>query len=379
MHRDSDDLTLDELLPPAQLDRALALLSRLCEAEIALTPPDDGRGVPVEFNLDPVARLHAELPAPRQQAAAELLGLILFHAGKYRLAANLHHEAADSGYRELQRQHQELLASEARYRQLSETLQEQVEAQVRLIETSQKTLYESARLRAVGQLAAGMAHEINTPIGFITSNLGTAGEYLAEIEEALKGDGRLHETLVDFHDLLEESRAGAERIARIVRDIRAFANIDRADFHDFDLNALIVTTVNLIQAEYRHELAIDLELGDIPRLTGYPAKVAQALYNALDNAAHALGSGGTVTVATRRTDGMVEACIADAGHGMGEETRSRAFEPFFTTREVGKGTGLGLCVIRDVVEAHHGRVDLSSREGQGTRLTLSFPAGRELP
>ena len=232
-------------------------------------------------------------------------------------------------------------------------------------------------MRAVGQLAAGMAHEINTPIGFITSNLGIAGDYLAEIEAATPPESGLRESLDDFHDLLDESREGAEWIARIIRDIRTFANIDRADFHAFDLNALILTTTNLIQAEYRHALRIELRLGEIPELTGYPAKIAHALYNALDNAARAQGNGGAVTVTTQRAEGMVDLCIADAGHGMSEEVLARAFEPFFTTRDVGSGTGLGLCVIRDVVEAHAGRVRLTSREGHGTRLSLRLPIGQE--
>lgn len=367
-----DELSLDELLPPAQQQRIAAILSRLLEEEVHFLPGHEG-GAPVEFNLVPVAQLVSALPQVRQKAVVELLELILHHAGKYRLAAALHQDAASASYAELQQRHEALMASEERYRKLADSLQQQVEAQVSIIESTQRKLYESARLRAVGQLAAGLAHEINTPIGFITSNLRVANEYLQEIGEALASSPAWNETLSDFQDLIAESRQGAERIARIVQDIRVFANIDRAEFVRVDLNELVQTAVNLIRAERGHSLPVVLSLQPLPSLSGYPAKLAQALFNALDNAAAALGEKGKITVSTASREDNVEVVIADDGHGMSETDKTHAFDPFYTTRDVGQGTGLGLCVVRDVVRAHHGWIELESIEGRGTTLTLRFP------
>ncbi|MCE8051762.1 HAMP domain-containing histidine kinase [Halomonas daqingensis] len=372
MARHDDELDLDALLSPSQQHRLVELLGRLAEEEIRLIPGHAG-DASVEFNLEPVAQLVSSLPDKRRDAAVELVEMILHHAGKYRLAATLHEDAVSASYAELEQRHEALQASEARYRKLAESLQQQVEAQVRVIESTQQELYESARLKAVGQLAAGLAHEINTPIGFIASNLRVAEEYLEEIAERQGASLSQDETLADFCDLLNESRQGAERIAGIVHDIRTFANIDRAEFIAVDVNELVQTAVNLVRTEHGQELPITLSLQHLPNLSGYPAKLAQALFNALDNAAAALGEQGAITVSTAVRDGEIEVAIVDNGHGMSAEVKAHAFDPFYTTRDVGQGTGLGLCVVRDVVRAHRGRLQLESAEGRGTTLTLWFP------
>lgn len=368
----SEDLTLAELLSPAQVEQALALLSKLCGVKLTLLSVPEDQATAIEFNLEPVAWLKADLSPPQREAAASMLELLVFHAGKYRLAANLHRSASQASYQELQEQNAALQVSEARYRHLSETLQEQVDSQVEMIRESQQRLYENARLRAVGQLAAGMAHEINTPIGFITSNLHTAKEYLNDLTS--EADEASHQELIeDFHCLLAESLDGAGRISRIIRDIRHFANIDQSDFHDFDLNALVKTATKLLQSELQTNATVSLQLDSLPRIPGYPARVGQAIYNAMSNALHSVEDEGQVTVSTRLDEDMVEIVFTDNGHGMDEETLARAFEPFFTTRAVGKGTGLGLSVVRDAVKAHHGDVVLTSRVGNGTTLTLRLP------
>ncbi|KAA0010011.1 HAMP domain-containing histidine kinase [Billgrantia pellis] len=373
MYDDREELSLDELLPPAQVTRAMILLTNLCGAEIVLLRHPEAQATPVEFSLEPVAWLKSDLPIPQRRAAAALLELLLFHAAKYRLAANLHLTATEANYQELQQQHAALQASEARYRLLSESLQERVDSQVRTIRESQQKLYESARLRAVGQLAAGMAHEINTPIGFISSNLRTAQEYLGEITESAEAESNLGELIEDFHSLLEESLDGANRISGLIRDIRLFANIDQTDHRHFDLNALIETTLRLLQPDLATPDTVTLRLDRLPRIPGYPAKIGQAIHNALTNALRSLGDEGKVVVTTRPVDDMIELTVQDNGHGMSQEVRERAFEPFYTTREVGMGSGLGLPVILDVVTAHHGRLNLTSEVGQGTCLTLWLP------
>lgn len=373
MRNFEDDPSLSDLLPGEQQVRLLQLLSALGGGAVTLAEGPSAATEPLEFNLETLGWLRSELPAVQRQAAARLFELILRYVGKYRLAACLHLDTTEASFAELQRQHAALQASEERYRVLSEQLQQRVNEQVGVIEKTQRQLYESAHLRAVGQLAAGIAHEINNPIGFITSNLGVAADYVEELAAKLVGDEPSTPLLVDFRALLKESANGSQRIARIVADLKTFSNINQADFAPCDLNALLSTTCHLLETEGRQGLRLRLRLGELPKLTGYPAKLSQAFYNVLDNAAKALGpAGGMVEVKSRVGDGALEICITDNGCGIAAEALEQVFEPFFTTREVGAGTGLGLCVTRDILAAHQGEILLKSKLGAGTQVTLRF-------
>ncbi|MDP3845049.1 MAG: HAMP domain-containing sensor histidine kinase [Pseudomonas sp.] len=373
MRNFEDDPKLVDLLPGEQQVRLLQLLSALGGGAIELTEsPSDG-SEPLEFNLETLGWLRSELPAAQRQAAVRLYELILRYVGKYRLAASLHLDTTEASFAELQRQHAALQASEERYRILSEQLQQRVNAQVGVIEKTQRQLYEGAHLRAVGQLAAGIAHEFNNPIGFITSNLRVAADYVDELATKLVGDTASAPLLTDFRTLLKESASGTQRIARIVVDLKTFANINQAEFAPCDLNALLSTSCHLLETEGRQGLQLRLRLGELPKLAGYPAKLSQAFYNVLDNAAKALpASGGMVGVKSRVRNGAVEVCITDNGCGIAKEALGQVFEPFFTTREVGAGTGLGLCVTRDILAAHQGQILLKSKLGTGTQVTLRF-------
>ncbi|MFD2435599.1 sensor histidine kinase [Modicisalibacter luteus] len=332
MRNYEDDFALDDLLSPAHQARLLELLGKLSGASFALNAHDDGASRPLEFNLDTLGWLKAELPAEQHQAAVRLYELVLFYAGKYRLAANLHHDATEASYLELQQKHAAVQASEEKYKQLAQRLTQQVEEQVRVIKKAQQELYESARLRAVGQLAAGIAHEINTPIGFIGSNLRVANDYLDELEASLPDS---HETAMlfeDFHALLDESSSGTKRIARIVSDLKTFSNIDQADFAACDINALITTACRLIQAEQNQVLPLSLRLGELPEVAGYPAKLSQAFYNVLDNATKSLEAGGQIRVASRVQDNALEVLIEDEGV-VCLTTFSRAPSSHFLPRE----------------------------------------------
>ena len=230
MRRFDDDPDLAELLDSERLARLLSLLQSLSGDDFILQSEPVAGAEPVEFNLETIAWLScAETPA-RQAPAARLVEFILYYVAKYRMAASLHHDATEASFAELQRQHAALQDSEMRYRTLSEQLQLQVGEQVRVIKDAQQQLYESARLRAIGQLAAGVAHEINNPIGFIASNLRVAGEYLDELSCKLPTDPSVSVVQEDFRALLEESLSGAQRIAAIVADLKTFSNIDQEDF-----------------------------------------------------------------------------------------------------------------------------------------------------
>ncbi|TYC55354.1 HAMP domain-containing histidine kinase [Marinobacter sp. BW6] len=373
-----DDPALEDLLSPEQKERLDRLLSDLCTEPVRLSAQRSEGSVPVEFNLETIGWLTGGSREERQ-AAANLIGFIMMFVAKYRLAANLHHDTTEASYAELQRQNEALKASEARYRELSEQLQDKVDEQVRVIQKSQQELYESARLRSVGQLAAGVAHEINNPIGFISSNLRVARDYLEDLREMVPASPTNQELLDDFEDLLTESMDGTTRVAGIVSDLKTFSSIDQADYSICNINELLQSAVHLVQTEYHHNLKITERLDELPPVTGHPSRLSQTFFNLLDNAAQALRdsdrdpANGRILVQSRIDGARIQVIIQDNGCGIAEADQARIFDAFFTTRPVGSGTGLGLTVARDTVRAHQGNLEIESRPGTGTRVTLTLP------
>lgn len=375
MRNFEDDPGLADLLDPAQIDRLASNLARLGLGQVHLSAERQEGAVPVEFNLETVGWLSADCDPDTLHATAELVAFILFFVAKYRLAANIHHDATEAGYAELQRKHDALQESEARYRTLSGQLQERVKEQVATIQKAQQELYESAKTRSVGQLAAGIAHEINNPIGFINSNLKVAGDYLDELQAKLPDDGETTELLDDFRDLLAESLDGSRRIAAIVSDLKTFSSIDHADYTHCNVNDLIKASLHMLQTSHgSRKLNIDQRLGDIPEIPGNPARLSEAFYNVLDNAARAIDEEGRIIVKTATDNsGNVAIVVQDNGCGITEAVQEQVFDPFFTSRPVGSGTGLGLTVTQDTIRAHKGLIRLESREGTGTRVTMLLP------
>lgn len=375
-----DDPTLDDLLTEEQLQRLNHALNALCRKPVTLTPHRQDDAVAVEFNLETVGWLSGGASPGERQAASELVSFLMMFVAKYRLAANLHHDTTEASYAELQRQNEALKASEARYRELSDQLQQRVDEQVGVIRQTQQDLYESSRLRSVGHLAAGVAHEINNPIGFISSNLRVARDYLEDLQGLLPDTEPNRELLEDFNDLIGESVDGAKRIASIVSDLKTFSSIDQADYTLCDVNELLTSAIHLLQTEYGHQLHITERLDDMPKISGHPGRISQSLYNLLDNAAQALRDAkpekgqGRILVKTTARDHEVDIVIQDNGCGIPDASRSQVFDAFYTTRPVGSGTGLGLTVARDTVRAHRGTIKIDSREGTGTRVTLTLPA-----
>lgn len=380
MRNFEDDPTLKDLLSNEQLTRLNHCLSALCAEPVMLSDHRPGpEAVPVEFNLDTVGWLSGGGNAGEREAAAGMIAFLMMFVAKYRLAANLHHDATEAGYAELQRQNQALKASEARYRALSDQLQEKVDEQVGVIKQTQQELYESARLRSVGQLAAGVAHEINNPIGFIRSNLRVARDYVQELGDALPHTPANQELLADFNDLLTESIDGTSRIANIVSDLKTFSSIDQADYTRCNINKLLTSAIHLIQTEYHHEVDIMERLSELPEVSGHPSRLSQTFFNLLDNAAQALRDAesekgkGRILVKSQVQDTEVQIIIQDNGCGIPDDQRAKVFDAFFTSRPVGSGTGLGLTVARDTVHAHGGQLQLDTRAGTGTRVLLTLP------
>ena len=253
------------------------------------------------------------------------------------------------------------------------------------LEETQSQLLQSEKMAAIGQLAAGVAHEINNPIGFVNSNLGTlktyTGQLLALAERSRKGEAGEADFIAadfdylktDIDDLLRESRDGLERVKKIVADLKDFSHVDKSEWQEADLNAGIESTLNVVWNELKYKAEVVREFGELPKLPCVAAQINQVVMNLLVNAAHAIEQRGTITVRTGCDASTAWIEVSDTGRGMAPAVLQRIFEPFYTTKPVGKGTGLGLSLSYDIIKKHGGRIDVSSEVGVGTTFRVSLP------
>ncbi len=396
------DRSLHELLHDLPMPQIGAAIEQLCGPYVLV----DGAGsvhtrrgviaieyaeIPIRWQAEPVGFLRASVSVQPTalRSAADLLEAIIASAARYAMARDLHSEAVAADFDALQREHAQLAASEARYRDLAASLERRVADQVKALDNGYRQVYRSEKLASVGRLAAGVAHEINNPIGFVRSNLATARGYVekfglvgAALREGRAGEAEsrwresdLDYILEDFSALIEESIAGADRIAAIVGDLRRAANIDRAEEALADVNELVRAAVALASNGAAAHPRLALQLRSVPPIRCRPAQISELIRNLLSNSIAAIQSGGEVTVRTEMADSCLVLEVIDTGEGIAPETLPRVFDPFFTTRAVGQGTGLGLTVCRDIVEAHEGTIDLASAPGRGTTVTVRIPAG----
>jgi two-component system, NtrC family, sensor kinase len=272
---------------------------------------------------------------------------------------------------------------------------EELTALLKKVEDAQNQLLQSEKMAAIGQLAAGVAHEINNPIGFVNSNLGTLRSYTERLlglirayeaceakvtnvplEEiaAAKADADLDFLREDIITLLQESQDGLARVTKIVQDLKEFSHVDQAEWQEADINSGLESTLNVVSNELKYKADVVRQYGEIPAVRCIPAQINQVLVNLLVNAAQAIEGHGTITVRSGVTRNEVWVEIEDTGKGMTPETQKRIFEPFFTTKPVGKGTGLGLSLSYDiVVKRHSGRFEVRSAPDQGSTIRLWLP------
>ena len=265
----------------------------------------------------------------------------------------------------------------------------------RVAELRQAKVLHQEKMASIGQLAAGVAHEINNPIGFIHSNLSTLGKYLSRIDRFLavqsgciaagappeqvgfvrqqQASLKIDYIVKDLEDLVRESLEGAERVRSIVADLKSFSRVDESEYKQADLNECLRSTINIAWNEIKHKATLKKELGEIPRTRCYPQQMNQVFMNLLLNAAHAIEDQGVITVRSWEEDGYVCLSVADTGHGIPEANLNRIFEPFFTTKEVGEGTGLGLSITFDIVKKHNGEITVRSEPGKETVFTVRIP------
>jgi two-component system, NtrC family, sensor kinase len=267
-------------------------------------------------------------------------------------------------------------------------------------------LLQSDKMASIGQLAAGVAHEINNPTGFISSNLTTLNDYqkdltsvieryrkLVETVREVKGDVRpelqldkkvdqireledkidIDFLLDDIPKLVNESIEGTKRIKQIVLDLKDFAHPGESELKYSDLNKNIDSTLNVVWNEIKYKAAVKKDYGELPLVKCYPQQLNQVFMNILVNAAQAIKKEGTIKIATRAETGQVRVTISDTGCGISPENIPKIFDPFFTTKEVGKGTGLGLNVAYNIIKKHNGSIELESKVGEGTVFTITVP------
>ncbi|MCA0177476.1 MAG: PAS domain-containing protein [Proteobacteria bacterium] len=266
------------------------------------------------------------------------------------------------------------------------------------LEEAQNQLLQSEKMASIGQLAAGVAHEINNPIGFVNSNLGSLRRYVeallallqaylsqesdaqrlnAQIAQ-LKQDADLDYVAEDLPVLLRESEEGLGRVKKIVQDLKDFSRVDQADWQLTDLNVGLESTLNVVMNEVKYKADVHRDYGRLPPVRCLAGQLNQVFMNLIVNAAHAIPERGVITLrsGTQTVDGAEWAWVEvqDDGVGMTAEVQRRIFEPFYTTKAVGKGTGLGLSLSFSIVQRHGGRIELESAPGQGARFRVWVPA-----
>ncbi|HEY8035191.1 MAG TPA: bacteriohemerythrin [Methylobacter sp.] len=264
------------------------------------------------------------------------------------------------------------------------------------LKETQAHLVQSEKMASIGQLAAGVAHEINNPIGYINSNLTSLKNYIdnllalvAVYEQAettnsdteqlaqiktFKQKIDLEFLKTDVLDLLEESHEGATRVRQIVQNLKDFSHLGSDDDWQWtDLHVGLETTLNIVNNEIKYKAKVVKEFGDLPEVKCLPHQLNQVFMNLLVNAAHAIENEGVITLRTGAENDQAWVEISDTGKGIAPEHQSKIFDPFFTTKPVGKGTGLGLSVSYNIIQRHQGEIQLSSRLGQGTTFRIVLP------
>jgi len=256
---------------------------------------------------------------------------------------------------------------------LNETLEARVDERTAELRATQAQLSQAEKMKSLGQLVAGVAHELNNPIGFVHANLQLLDEYIKKLVESQGNEGDTERAREAITKLLERSREGTTRVKKIVQDLRTFSRMDHADLQDADLHEEIERTLRLMEPRFKNNIVVETDFGKIPRVRCYAGQLNQVFLNLLMNACDAIERDGTIRIRTRPTPDGVRLEFHDDGHGIPADVQNRIFDPFFTTKPVGAGTGLGLSLSHGIVERHGGRISVSSGPEGGTTFVIELP------
>jgi signal transduction histidine kinase len=267
----------------------------------------------------------------------------------------------------------------------------------RNLQTQQATILQQDRMACIGQLAASVAHDINNPIGFVAGNLAVLKNYWMKLaafvrfqQDTLLDCGspallnlvekrrlvlKVDSLLDQYEGILDESLEGTERVNRIVLNLKGFSRQEKNEARLANIHDCLESTLNIVMNELRYKADIVRDYGDIPPLLCYPQQLDQVFMNLLINASQAIEQWGRITISTRADQDNIYVAIADTGCGIARENFPKLFEPFYTSKEVGVGTGLGLPIVRDIVNLHHGEITVESVPGSGSVFTVRLPLG----
>ncbi len=256
---------------------------------------------------------------------------------------------------------------------LNENLEARVEERTLALRETQGQLVQSEKMRSLGQLVAGVAHELNNPIGFVHANLQLLEDYVDRLTRDDVSEERREKAREAIEKLLSRSREGTERVKQIVQDLRTFSRTDHADLQQVSLSEEIDRTLTLMEPRLKGGVEVVRDYAELPQVRCFAGQLNQVFMNLLMNACDAMEGRGKITVRTRREEEGVRLEFSDDGPGMPEEVQQRIFEPFFTTKPVGQGTGLGLSLSHGIIERHGGSMTLESVPGEGTTFILHLP------
>lgn len=286
------------------------------------------------------------------------------------------------------REYQENLEQQVRKRTL------QLEQAYRDLKASQDQLLHQEKLATIGHLAAGVAHEINNPTGYIGSNLGTLTKYMGRITEfihlldgycstlppeksaelaAARKNSKIDFLVEDSRDILTECLEGVERIKKIVEGLKTFSRKDQNTSCLANINDCLENALTVAWNELKYKATVEKDYGDLPLIRCYPNQLAQVFMNLLVNAAHAIAGQGIIRIRTFTENDLIVIAISDTGSGISPENLQKIFAPFFTTKEAGVGTGLGLSIVTEIVARHGGEIAVESEVGKGSTFTISMP------
>jgi len=272
---------------------------------------------------------------------------------------------------------------------------ERLERTYEELKASQLKILQQEKMASIGQLAAGVAHELNNPMSFISSNLGTLEKYVNRLTEyitaqsdvikslknaaavrkinAKRKELKLDYVIGDIREMIRESMNGAERVKKIVYELNCFSRMDEEEYKEADINECIESAIVIVWNELKYKSTLEKNYGNLPLAKCYPRQINQIFVNLLINAVNSIEKKGVIGIRTWHEDGSIWMEVSDTGSGIPLQNLTKIFEPFFTTKAAGKGTGLGLSITYEIVQRHKGEITVKSDVGRGTVFTIRIP------